>query len=901
MKINKLWFCFALLAMCLSACSISKNVPEGYFLLKSNEINYADKVPFQTDLEAILKQRPNQKTFGMLLKLRMYNMIDSAKINQKKLQKFDSFQKNLKKKRRRYQKINERRAALEKSKGKTHYYKKELEDTIFSKRLIRERLKYQYGEEPIVFDSVAHKKTRQQIVNFLRRKGYYNSDLKDSIAIDSAHRSIKVLYTLEIGKPFSIDSVFYSGDSVMVRNHAAYLLERIENDRLHPLNEKPFDIDVLDDYRGLFAQDQRNHGYYKFSPSSIEFIADTTHQNMQVILEMKFNPQYVPSLENPDSLILKAYKYAMVNDVHFHLSDTSDVKGRFSEYCSCSSFKDSVFSQFFFTKESLYYDDRLLPKRERKIAEENRDLSRQAWLHYNGSKPMLNPSILELHNFLEKGEYYKGDYLTRTVKGISQLGVFRSVKPVIMELPDTGSVRMMDVHYYLEPSKKQSFAFDNRFTTSYIGLPGISASANYVNRNLNRNAEKLTLSFGAGFETQTQVFLEQGDQESNNFFNSIEIAPSAQMELVGLAPFKATSLSKRHRARTLITAAYNYEKREIFEKREVFQLNYLWKFLVGKTQVFEMGLPGASVVKLVNITPTEAFQARLDSINDPFLTNSYSNQFVWQDARLSFEFNNKNKDYKPGKGPFLGANILFSSSLDAAGNLLSLFGRNQDTTNDGSSKFLNLRYAQFVRIDTKYILSKKINAKSSIHFRGNAGFGIPYGNTTTSLPYDYSFYSGGANDNRGWNARTLGPGNYKYHIDENRSITQIGDVRLGGSVEYRFSLGTIFKGAVFTDFGNIWTYKDDSRQARFAAKNVIKEMALASGVGLRLDLDYFIVRLDIGMPIYNPAYADGARWVFQDLENRSIYKQEGIDVGIDPNTMPNPFIPRLHFGLGYPF
>jgi outer membrane protein insertion porin family len=84
-------------------------------------------------------------------------------------------------------------------------------------------------------------------------------------------------------------------------------------------------------------------------------------------------------------------------------------------------------------------------------------------------------------------------------------------------------------------------------------------------------------------------------------------------------------------------------------------------------------------------------------------------------------------------------------------------------------------------------------------------------------------------------------------------------------------------------------------------QHVFKELAVASGVGLRLDLDYFIVRLDIGLPVYNPAYADGARWIFQDAKDRAIYNQEATDAGIDIQTLPRPFIPRIHFGLGYPF
>jgi outer membrane protein assembly factor BamA len=892
MKINKLWLCYTLLALCLSACSISKNVPKGYFLLKSNRIEFVQKVNFTYDIEAILKQRPNQRTFGMLLKLRTYNLIDSAKIVEKKKKRFEKFKASLNKKRARYAKTNEKRIAKSKKKGKTHYRKKVIQDTIYSHLLIRERLKYQFGEEPIVFDSVAYKKTNQQLVNFLRKKGYYSILLSDTIEIDSAKRKLQVTYTLDVGPVFKIDSVFYSGNSLMIRNHEAYVAERILNDKVHPLIGKPFDIDILGDYRDAFALDQRNHGYYKYSSSSIEFVADTSHERRKVVLEMKLNSQYEANVDNPDSLFLRPYKYSRINEVHFHLSDTLNVKGSFREYCQCVDFQNLEYKQYFLTKEKKYY-------RGKKADSLSKGGNRDAWVHFNGIKPLLNADILELHNFLEKENYFKGDYLTKSIKGLSQLEVFRSVKPVIKELLDTGAVRLMDVHYYLEPSKKQSFAFDNRFTTSSTGQPGISTSLNYINRNLNRKAAKLTLSFGAGFETQTQVF-EQTQGESD-LFNSIEIAPSIQMELIGLAPFSPTLLTKRHRARTLITAAYNFEKREIFEKREVFQLNYTWKFLVGKTQIFEMGLPAASVIKLINISPTDAFQARLDSINDPFLTNAYSNQFVWQDARFSFEYNNKNKTFRPGRRSFLGSNILFSASLDAAGNVLSIFRGMQDTTFDGSHEFLNLRYAQFVKVDSKYILSKKISSKSSFHFRANAGFGIPYGNNTNALPYDYSFYAGGANDNRGWNARTLGPGAYKYHLDPDRTLTQIGDIRLGGSVEYRFSLGALFKGAIFTDFGNIWTYKQDSRNAQFQLNRALKEMALASGFGLRLDLEYFIIRLDIGFPIYNPAYTDGARWVFQDMKDRTTYFQEGIDAGIDKSTMPSPFVPRFHFGLGYPF
>ena len=132
MKINKLWWFCALLVLLVNACSLTKNVPEGYYLLKSNQIKYVQKVNFEYDLDAILKQRPNQKTLGVLLKLRMYNLIDSAKIVEKKQERFDDFQIALKKKRGKYERINKKRIAKAKRKGETHYRKKTLSDTIYN-------------------------------------------------------------------------------------------------------------------------------------------------------------------------------------------------------------------------------------------------------------------------------------------------------------------------------------------------------------------------------------------------------------------------------------------------------------------------------------------------------------------------------------------------------------------------------------------------------------------------------------------------------------------------------------------------------------------------------------------------------------------------------------------------
>jgi hypothetical protein len=487
-----------------------------------------------------------------------------------------------------------------------------------------------------------------------------------------------------------------------------------------------------------------------------------------------------------------------------------------------------------------------------------------------------------------------------------QLGVFASVKPYIEEVPGTNQ---LNVHYYLEPAKKQSWAFDPRFTSSF-GLLGAAASLNYTNKNLFAGAERLTFSLGGGFESQPPVFDGSTQEQVVNAgrtFNTFEIGPSIKLDLPGLFPSPVTLLGKRQKPRTVISTAMNFEKRDIFDRR-VFQLNYSWKFLVGKTQVFQLGLPGASVVKYVSIQKSPAFEAQLQQVNDLFLFNAYSNQFIWQDFKFSFEYNNKDKDEKVGKKKRYKGSLYFNSSLDAAGNLLYAFRSNQDTL--GGSYLLGSQpYSQFVRLDNQLITSNRIGKGSSWHLRLNAGAGIPYLNSKTSMPYDYSFFGGGSNDNRGWRARALGPGAYKYHLDTSRLATQIGDIRFGGSFEYRFNLGSTFKGALFTDFGNIWTYREDASRigSQFGWTTFVPQIAISTGLGLRMDLDYFILRLDVGFPVYDPAFADGARWVFQEFQTRETYYQEGMqhfNMSLEQvkAIMPRPFLPNyLNFGIGYPF
>jgi hypothetical protein len=581
------------------------------------------------------------------------------------------------------------------------------------------------------------------------------------------------------------------------------------------------------------------------------------------------------------------HKTTYVKEVYFHIADTTYFKGNFKNTVEQMGLS-LLDQQFVRTLDTFVFAE--IKKRN----SDQLDKFRIATFLYNGEL-VIAPEVIEIQNYLEHENVYKEYYLERSYSRLLQLGLFQVIKPVLIEVPGTDSI---EVHYYLVPIEKQSIGFEPR-TTNSNGFLGVAMTVNYINNNLFRGAEKLTISLSGGFESQPSVFAAnlEGDKikQSGRSFNTFEFGPSVKLELPGLFPTKVTFLSKRQRPRTVLSTAYNYQLRLDFE-RHIFQLNYLWKFYVSKTQVFQTGLPFMSIIKIVRIQNKPDFQSKLDLLNDLFLKNAYSNQFIWQDWKLTFEYNNKEKEDKQGNFSFY-----MNSTFDPAGNTLSMFKNFQDTIGNGQHTIFGIGYSQFARLDNEIIVSNPAGRKKSLHARLQFGGGVPFGNTRTSMPYDYSFFAGGANDTRGWKARALGPGSYKYYLDTNRTATQIGDIRIGTSVEYRFSFGELMKGAFFVDAGNVWTFNEDiNRPGSKFSSNWYKEIAVSGGFGLRMDLDFFILRLDFGIPLTNPALPQGARWIFQ---SRDPYYAEGLEkFGASYKSfMPKPFTPNVHFGIGYPF
>lgn len=884
-----------LILISVVSCNITQNVPEGRYLLKSNKLELPKKTKVDEDeLRNVIRQRSNHRTFkfrfrgrlyGIRTKLRVYNAIDSTKAAESRKRRYQRYQKINKKKLKRQERINDRRIERALKKGKTTYKPKkvELKDTVNPKRTLRNKVKYGFGEPPMVLDTSTMKVSREQLELFLQKKGYFEATVRSEIEYDEKKQTAEVSYVMKPKDLYYVDSLYLITSNKAIETKYEKYLEEGEDVLEAPFR---FDTDQLGKMRKSLSRFMRNESFYGFRGSYVNFEVDTIGKGKRVDVALKISERKVGE---EDSLETKPFDYFKVNKVYFHLKDTFQYQGNFHKEeirergYSFSRFDDIP------TFDTLRYDS----------YKGNNPQFRTATFLYN-EKLFVDAELLEFQNYLEENNYYKGDYVSQSYSRLLQTDLFQSVQSEVIENDDY----TLDVHYYLVPQKKQRFSFEPKGTHSNSFL-GVAASVSYINKNLFHGGERLKISFSGGFESQPPVFEDNQEQtaisDESRSFNTIEFGPSIELDIPGLFPIKLSKLSKRQNPHTNLSVAYNFQMRPEFD-RQVLQLNYLWKFYdVFRTQVFTIGVPFIGGVQFVSIrNMTDAFENRLEEQNDLFLENAYSNQSIWKDLKVSYQWSNQEVREN---------NFLFSyrADFDMAGMMVSLLTQNEPENDEGFKEFIGLRYSQFVRLDNEFRLHHYMENENSLNYRLQIGGGLPLGNNGPNLPFDYSFSAGGSNDNRGYRARSLGPGAYKYYLDTNRTVTEIADIRLGGSVEYRFRITDLLKGAVFSDFGNIWTVNDDeNREGGRISKDFYKQLSLSGGIGLRFDLSFLILRLDFGIPLRNPALPKGAQWIFQDDEP---YIQEGIDEwGTDSDgnylhedLMPNPFQPQFHIGIGYPF
>ena len=472
----------------------------------------------------------------------------------------------------------------------------------------------------------------------------------------------------------------------------------------------------------------------------------------------------------------------------------------------------------------------------------------------------FNDRVLKNICTIRPGAMYDEREVNTTYSRLSALRLFSGVN-VSLNPRDSGIV---DCDISLTKSRMQGFKVNLEGSTNSTGLIGISPQVSYYHKNILHGGQWLNLGFLGNF----QFKYDDRSVKSNEFGVS---AGLSFPEFLGLpnSIFHGPSVP-----RTEINASYNYQNRPEYT-RNMISTSYGYSGSLRNGKFFYQFYPiQAKIVRLTNLDPN--FYTTLSG--NPFMRDAYQNHFDVGSGLVAYY---TTSTALVPKETYEYARL----QLDASGNVLSLFNKAMRSDEYGSRLIWNTPYSQYIR--TELTLGKTFvfgkNGGQALAMRLLGGVGYAYGNSST-IPFEKQFYSGGANSMRGWQARSLGPGNSK--ADTTFVIpSQTGDVKLEANLEYRFPMFWKLCGAVFTDVGNIWTLKetdgDDGSHTHFDLKNLAASLAADWGIGLRVDLNFLILRLDMGMKVYDPSL-DTARW----RSPSQWLKKDGY---------------TLHFGVGYPF
>ena len=412
------------------------------------------------------------------------------------------------------------------------------------------------------------------------------------------------------------------------------------------------------------------------------------------------------------------------------------------------------------------------------------------------------------------------------------------------------------------PSKKHSFSVDLEGTNS-AGDLGIGLGVTYQNKNAFRGAEILKVSARGSYEAMGKL---------GALRNAYEVGGNASIIVPEfLMPFMKTEARRRIGGTTEISVGYNFQQRPEY-KRNIANLGMKYAWNVHRTR-FVFDLIDINYIYLPWIS--ETFRSQ-------YLTPSSSIRYSYEDhfiMRLGLGIQNSNKRTNSTSQSF----YTLRSNISTAGNLLYGISNaiGQKKSDDGQYHIFNIAYSQYVKGDFDFTYNQYINKNMRLVFHGGIGVAFPYGNASI-IPYEERYFSGGANSVRGWAVRTLGPGRYA-NSGSVDYMNQSGDIRLDLNAELRFKLFWKIYGALFVDAGNIWTIKDYEEQSGgyFQFSTFYKEIACSYGIGIRADFDYFVIRLDMGVKLYEPSGTTTSERWRTDL------------------TWQNDF--ALHFAVGYPF
>ncbi len=696
------------------------------------------------------------------------------------------------------------------------FYRFHLNAWLFADRgketRFRRWIKNTIGEAPVLFDASLSEQTSRQFELFLHNKGYFNAQV-DYATTFRGKRAI-VNYRLHGGKPYRVRHITYD-----IRD--AHLKSFVFADTMNTLirEGQRYDADLLQKERQRLTRSMKEEGFFNFSRDYIFFRVDSTLNQQKVDIEVLIN-EPLPHRSLRDSQDKPAsHRRYLINQVYV-----------FPDY-------SRLVSRQHFADTTLY------PAGE--------DAAHAYTFLHNG--PMsIRPRTIAGNIMLEPGTYYSLSQLEKTHYYLAGLRNFRFVNMQFHEsqqesLALNDTLGALDVRIELTRSPANAFTIEAEGLNT-AGNLGIASNFVFQNRNIFGGAERLSLRFKGALE----VSGESADQDvfQRLPFNTLELGTDVSLDIPKLVlPFRMERLSQTARPQTNIQAGVNYRQRPDYT-RYILNVSYGFQWNPDNRRQHQFTPLEISSIKIFN---DSILQANIPDAN-PLILSRYRDHLIGG-MRYSYTYSSQQVDRK--------ANFLyFRSNWELAGNTMYLlakqfqFSRNED----GNYSIGDIPFAQYFKVDADIRFYRHLDNRSMLVYRLMGGVGLPYGNMEV-MPFIKSYFGGGANSVRAWSIYNLGPGGYR-EPDALR-FDKYGDIKLEANVEYRFPIYRYWHGALFLDAGNVWFLKENEQfpKGEFVIDRFHKELAIGAGAGIRLDFDFFLVRLDAAFPVRNPAMASGQRWV----------------------------------------
>ena len=490
------------------------------------------------------------------------------------------------------------------------------------------------------------------------------------------------------------------------------------------------------------------------------------------------------------------------------------------------------------------------------------------------NKSYVRDKVLNRANELHSGDLYSEENVQQTYARLMRLGAVMSTNVRFREREQDST--LLDAQVVLTPSRLNAINAELEGTNS-AGDLGAAVGLTYMNRNIFHGSELFNIKLRGAYEAikglngyQDQDYIEYSAETGVSFpdfkfpFLNEQFRRSVQASSELSLMFDSQNRPEFHRR--VVTAAWRYRwnrfNRLLQHRIDLLDLNYVF-------------MPWIS----------ETFRHRY--LDDPenrnaILRYNYENLFI---MKWGYNFTLNSQPLNGATSNYGTNAYTLRAGIETSGNFLygisNLFGTAKNDVNQYT--LMSIAYAQYAKADIDFTKSFRFDQSNSMALHFGLGIAYPYGNSSI-LPYEKRYFSGGANSVRGWSVRELGPGTFRGHDGRIDFINQTGDIKLDMNMEYRTHLFWKIHGAAFVDAGNIWTIRNyaDQPGGQFRIDSFWKQIAVAYGLGVRLNFDYFILRLDGGMKALNPAYTDACH------HYPVIHPNFGRDFSI-------------HFAVGLPF